>query len=1276
MFLIYTDFPHLETSAGNKSKRRNTGGRRLLQLHQEHAAGESIATTTVASSNAAKQKRSYAQVTQNYTAKDATIVNYINYIQAPENRTPSITRQDSELDTFLNAVKHFKTGHLVLITDRVVPSVTIQNIGLVPWSVIFDFDPHSRSAGLLSQAEVPVMQKRSLHIKTWQDKCSLTDQSTQWIFMKGLNEQPDTKTSEEFPKWKKQTRCGLTHIKEQIGKFGEPYTEYYIVVLWPSSEDLSLYVKYLMDQLEELGICEFTIVIDEQERQSEISETNLKQMEYEYEKKPKVVRLSTTDVCVAIGRVFLQTGAHTPSKYDLPTLDSNHLAIDDHQAQWLKEDLEVLYETSPYNSDITLEKIKEESDNFFRGGTWPWYMWYGGAGQVDVEREVMKEIITCLKKGHIELFKSGRVTICHAPGSGGTTLAQRILWELHTVTPCVQVKLRTGSGDIANRLRFLYDKTRRPILILIDGEDEQRVDLLVRDLREMCYVILYVKRYPYPMEGKRNTKNCFWLKRFVSKPEAAKIAYKFLQQCDTPAKKQSVENLQHEVETGHVDHEIFEFGLATYKHHYKGIESYVKGFLQFENESEEALFPWQHALGILSLVYYYGQMPMPCKFFSKLLGCRTLLTIDNFPREMEALIARDTNDGRTNVVRISHYLVAKEILEQILSKPHPRGERGETLCLTAKRKLEPFALDFIRLAAENVLGKTTGILEKIMTRTFISRDNKAAGETDIVDRRRKPKFAQILHDVSSRSPYTERFHILEALVKAFPHEPQFLAHLGRLFSLCRPEDEDSAEQCFRKALEICENEIKGVAIDDIHHSMRLTLMHIYHMYGTMFLTRVSKYTGKCLGDQPRVTVSEGTFDEKLGELFPMVHNACYYFTKCRDVTPPGLEESHGFLGEISIRLMFCDFVFRQNTKGDIYKFIKKYENSEVADFVEDSISVIDELVLECLSVVDPDKIEEQLQVCQQWFASLFKIRNLGGVVFRTDDTVKLRRLEIAARKLLYEKKKVYGVLEEVTKSSDIEFIVKNYEANFEDIHDKGISSSRTAIDLDYREWIFAIRHIKLGFEYTLEDVLRRVRRWYDKVQTPNSRFYLFILCSLLGFGSTDIGGNTELLIEAQRHKEDLLKQSKYVNKPRYPREWLGEGRGIRRLTPGTRFFGHIEGREIKGNFNSESIKAMVGTICNPNDKPASGYIRLDLGKDNLIGVNVFYVPVRSEMNSPSFADSRVEFYLGFSIAHGYEAYNVRLLKRVKCTNTMCGLYLEVRNNCRTKCICGEVVKSE
>jgi hypothetical protein len=154
-----------------------------------------------------------------------------------------------------------------------------------------------------------------------------------------------------------------------------------------------------------------------------------------------------------------------------------------------------------------------------------------------------------------------------------------------------------------------------------------------------------------------------------------------------------------------------------------------------------------------------------------------------------------------------------------------------------------------------------------------------------------------------------------------------------------------------------------------------------------------------------------------------------------------------------------------------------------------------------------------------------------------------------------------------------------------------------------------------------------------------------------GIGNSESQGDSTVLFDAQNTKEDMLKRSKYVTKPRYPREWLGKtGNNIRQLVSGLRFFGQIEGRDIKLGIDFDTLEVQKGTICAPNDKPAGGYINLDLGPRNRVPVKVFFVPVRSEGNlkGSSYKHHRVEFLLGFSLSHGYEAFNVRLIEHTKC----------------------------
>ena len=1187
-------------------------------------------------------------VTQNIQAETV-----YNVVQVGGSSDQTISKRlgckEAEVSSFLDAVKNFKYGHLMLVADHIEPSVELQSLGLVPWTFIFDFDPDSRRSGLLSQVEPVIQKKRSLHITHWKEKCTeINDQSTHWMFLRGISQQPDSKTDDEAGNWRKQVKPALGHITEQLKQFGKACTNYYVSILWPKSKSIAMQFKQLIIDLDDTDLCKFVIVREKIEE----SEPILDQLKDELstQKKPIVqLELGIDDICMAVSRVFSVPSSDKVTKYSLPTHDSvqpTDSQIGDREAQWLKEGLDVLYGDSPYAYKHSSKELTKHIDDFSRGGSWPWYMWYAtGEGYVDVERDIMKEVIQSLKVNHINQHKSGIVRICHAPGSGGTVLAQRILWKLHEETPCAQIKRTTGIADLKSRVDLLYNKTRLPVLLLVDGGDEQKVGLLQNELRHICCIILYVQRYTYTMETKRNSDNLFWLTRFVSENEATNLAQRYIHVCDRMSNKDRtrvVQNLENKVKLGY-NHEIIEFGLAAYEHEYKGIVPYVSGFLQLENDQErQPLKPWQNALTILSLVLYYGQMAMPCKFFSTLFQQDSfeIKDVDDLPQEMQSLIVKEilSDEDRTILIRINPFQVAKEILDQSLCWPHdPPKPRSIDLCGNAKRNVEPRAVDFIKVAGKAVSAESSSMIIDCMVQTFIDRDNKSAGETDLfkAGRRRKAKFSQILEDVSDKPPYQKRFNIFEELTHAFPDEAQFHAHLGRLYSICKPQEEKSAEECLEKAVCICEESIKGISVDALDYKKRKTLMHVHHMYGTIFLDRVREFSGRYFGDKPRRNVGGGRYEieKKMGVLFEMVDRACKHFERCREVTPTGLNAYHGCAGEITIRLMLCDVISRNFAR--LNDFIRDYKGKKVSNFVEESIVVIDGLILDCRDTVDAPGTEEEMRNLHEWFVTLFNMQE-GDIEFLLQrDSIMCRRINIAAKKYLYERKKAYGILEAVTNRHDICFIVKEYEKIFEEIHGGNWDSSRQALDRDYKEWIIAIRHKLFETEYSIEDVLEKVRLWYEKAGTPTARYYLFILCSLLGFGSRNVAGNTQLLTEAKNLREDngSLISSASVYKPKYPREWLGVGQGICRL---------VYGSKKKG-----ILKTMSGTITGSNKNPLSGYISLDLGEQNVVPVDIFYIPVKADMKGEVHSGKRVTFFLGFSIAHGYEAYDVTPMKKNK-----------------------------
>ncbi|KAL3852260.1 hypothetical protein ACJMK2_015926 [Sinanodonta woodiana] len=1143
-------------------------------------------------------------------------------------------------EEFLKSVGYFKNGHYILVVDeRDNNSSHLLTLSLVPWTAVLDMDCKSRDNGLLSVIEEPLKQKRAVHLCSWQDTITPTEGATIWISLQGRREKPETRISEEYRQW---YRCAKKHLScqiDQLTKFADAYTTYKVIVFWPKDSLFVQHIEAVIREIEDtVEPAPQIVIVDSGYPKNDNSAKSFQRIKDLFGENLVVVNCTIQEACDSVLTIFTEKA--TNCRFELPTMDkTNNPGISESDASWLKVDLNVIYKSeTEATRKTTHENLLKEKENFYRGGTLPWKIWYEQkAGFLDAERDLMKDIEESLQKKIVDC-KSRRITLHHLPGSGGTTLAHRILFDLKDKTPCVQLKLRTGSSilDVASRINMIYEKTRLPVLLLIDGEEEHRVDQLERATREICIIFLYVRRSVDSMKNTYQKKaDEFRLLGHVSPQEAKHFAMKYMSECKNIDQRKEIQRICREVEDGR-EHFVYEFGLAVYAHEYKGIERYVAGFL-FSDQYTQTNSSWQAVLAYLAMAYYYGNMGMPCQLLGRLMGKHPneYMTLAKFPDAMQHFLTEDVREGKINVVRICHYVIAKEILDQYLSYPKPRPDLRDrrNLCDHAKSKLCDFAMHFVDVVCKGKIktGSTSSTIRNIFTQIFIIRDLIGYQEAQ-----QKGKVSKILFDMDNQRPYTKRFRFVEKLANSCSEEPLFQSHLGRLYSLFKPEEEQKAEECFKLALTLSNKEIerKGLSLEDIDDGLRLSLMQTHHMYGSMYRRRIAQYTGWKFGDKPKMsTPDEETFRSRVRQLLEQAKQACHHFEKCRKVTPPGNEDTYKYIGDINVRLQVCDYIYR-HTNG-------KITDTEMKAFYEECVSVIDDLFLECHYVVDPDNFGNTLRDCTHWYTDIFKCYATSLADVPEAHAPQSIRTRIASIKLQYSTKSYFGVLESITTLSHVEEIIDIYEQIFKLSQESEQTCPKRTLDLDYKEWLIAIRLPLFNKSYSLEDVLQVVRQWCSH-RTLFAKFYLFILTSLLGFHR----GNPSLLMEAIETKEEVKRFSRMVLKPKYPREWLGNGDDIKCLVPGKRFFGQREERSIKIDL-LQSLKVMNGTICKPNDNHLAGYIDLDLGNENRVPVKVFFIPARSKLIGRQFSDQRVTFVIGFSMSHGYEAFNVKIMKTLK-----------------------------
>ena len=985
---------------------------------------------------------------------------------APASQLGEVEQQSSDL---MKALDHFQRGHFVLLCGT-LPSIApnLDALSNAPWIAVFDFDVNGRKTGLLAYLEEGLRKTRSTSVSTWMDPHTcVTERGTQWWSLRGRLDVPDSNLSDLTPlKWLQKVCDKVERLCVELARFSQDYTILSILVLWPDSkEEMKCMKKFLGKLLERIHVAPSILLWFIDSKANYADSFEVKSITEDSEDNVKLFHLGLEEFCAEVESTF----ANAPTgifQYQLPSEDITPATITLEEAALLKQDFEVLYLQNPYSKeDLTAEDLQREGDNFFRGGSINWFARYDmGRTCFDIEREIARQITEHICKVYVDGFRGGVVRLFHAPGSGGSTMSQRILFDLREVTPCVHVKQRSGSSteEVAERLALLYERAHMPVVALLDGEDEQKLQQLRTLLRHCVVVFLHVKRHPYPINELRRCiefQSKFFLHGFVSRQESRNLVYQFGTRCyGAEGKRRALAALDKDVQENQQKHQMFEYGLTVYHHEYQGVKAYVRGYLQTERMEGVGLEPWQKGLGYLSLVYYYAQASLPCQFIGTLMGqsAKRPLNMKDLPYRVRMLLVQDTNEGKSQCVRIMHYAIATEVLEQILNKSDKRNGDGN-LSEDAKRNLKGLCIDFLdatmkentksSLTAQNVM--------HILTKVFILRNTADVVDLEREARPKPPRFSQIMLDLDSHAPYNGRLEVLQKLCDVCPDNPNFKAHLGRFYSLCQPEEVEEAERNFKDAISLA-HESDRMMFEETKDQFNLDLMYIHHMYACFFQRkikiRISSIESPCSGDK-------SAFQAKFCEIIEDADKACHHFSLSRYHSPPSIREAHPYFHEIDVRLHTCGFILRR-FRGDAERLIQMWQQFS-ADyiFVKTSIFEIEDLINECYNTVllDDDNLI-QLQKRVQRFNALFRdcVHQLHALA--DDDPLTTLRLKVSAKKLQYDRAGNVVFVEDPRMPSDVlEYVVETYEKIF-DRESFDHNTVKTKLELDYRDWILAIRH--------------------------------------------------------------------------------------------------------------------------------------------------------------------------------------------------------------------------
>ncbi|MGW3626197.1 AlbA family DNA-binding domain-containing protein [Streptomyces sp. NPDC000880] len=751
-------------------------------------------------------------------------------------------------ERFLERMHGFSdTRRYVLVAPGVAPTpaATLRGLAVPPWSAVFDLDPASEQGGLLGALEKDISLTRSLYRVVPQDAQMVLGgrNAMHWIFAKGLVTGSEPLADLTFRQWSTQYARDLSRHIDQLAASLHPAPVTCVILGYDTSEIPTIHAL-LSDLARDSGdTLDVVIAADDAPAFQQLTGTF----------EAGVIPISLQQLCAGLAHLEPNKTASGGSPRALPSLSGAPVTLDAADVPWIEEELEVIY------LDSQGEKSEDDKKAFLKGGE---ISWYGLSRRADVDRE---KTVSLHRKVLRELDRGGRavrINLYHTPGAGGTTVARRVLWDLHHIYPCAVLRGNPSAQhvgdkwaeDTAERIMRLGHVTQRRVLVLAEGSHVP--ERLLNDLydslrnRQASAVILQVVRRAV---GVIDDQRVVQLPSYLLDQEAERFLEVYSQA--RPDRASGIRAVRYSANER--ERVPFHFGLAAFGREYLGLERFVSLRLQdLKSTSREIL---QH----IALAHHYGQKGMPAQLFTDLLELptnQTVLLASLLPEEVLDLLVEE----EAGIWRMAHALFAEEVLGQILGAG--LKTKGQW-----KAGLPEAAISLARLCRgdSGVVGDSE---LDLIHRIFIYRESSELLGTEQAGSR---SFSHLIEDINLPN---SAVMLLEELTTLFPSESHLHAHLAR-YQAVRMHDLGKAKLSIERAVELSDR-------DSV----------VYHMKGMIYRQDVYDLTGR---------------KEALELVVRPAEIASEAFTTSRDLRR---DNEHGYISEVQMLLRLAEYA-RQNTAG-------------------------------------------------------------------------------------------------------------------------------------------------------------------------------------------------------------------------------------------------------------------------------------------------------------------------------------------------------------------------
>ncbi len=491
---------------------------------------------------------------------------------------------------FFSACHKFEKGRQYVLVTGEMPSGSAAKSALarVDWNIVFDFDPETDKTGLYHEVADTLRSDRMLHLLTLDERVPIVpERSTYWIASRGRSGRPTTLVPDDLRSWNRRYSQGLRDLVHAFGLAAgeQPVT---VVVLWNKID----YVRAICEAIDQVfgDSADFVFATSYMSLVSSVATLY----------KAPIVPIVLGDVLNGL-QAWMQPRKTEVETAQLPNIEGPPVPVSHEDLLWLSEDLEIVH----LGVGAKPAPSSNPGRDFLRGSS---ISWFELAIHSDVDREKTEKLQAQVERD-LEFRSTTRINLYHWPGSGGTTVARRVAWNLHTRYPTVQLCHATVDGT-ESRLRRLYELTKLPVLVLIEGSNipETMAESLFSAVRSTPFPVVFLnvsRRFQHPA---RESERTVYLDSTLSNDETRWFVETYGR--EVPQKRQSLEAAAQG--TSHERCPFF-LGLVAFEKDFVALEKYVADRLKGATKEQ------RDVMVFLSFAYHYGQAALPSQLLHKTL---------------------------------------------------------------------------------------------------------------------------------------------------------------------------------------------------------------------------------------------------------------------------------------------------------------------------------------------------------------------------------------------------------------------------------------------------------------------------------------------------------------------------------------------------------------------------------------------------------------------------------------------------------------------------------